>query len=389
MKTVMIYDEHGASAVVPGLAARLVRELVDEDEDVLLRLNTTGGNTLESITAANVISGHPGGTVAQIDGTVASAGSFLAVSARKTTMAANALFMIHNPYSIVFGGDAENLEGEAAVGRKLEKIYANAYASKSKLDEDEVLTAMKAETWYTAEEALEAGFVDEVFEPAERVAQLDLSKFQNPPRQAAQVQGGRTMKEDPKKDPAEEPKDPPEVTDHDVNRFFSWLRSIRPKKHDDEHKKHDADEPEWRAEFRKERDGLRKERAGFRKERAAALVAGDVEPLRKSLKPAVLNPFEESLVDLKAAELGGDESASGRYAANLEVVRTAAGRRRSLVAAGEQADSEDDELHADSREGALLKIEERFGITPERAAEIDKRRKGGWAALGRPRKEES
>ena len=50
------------------------------------------------------------------------------------------------------------------------------------MEMDDLIALMAAETWMTADEALEKGFVDEIFDPAEPVEnRYDLSAYQNSP----------------------------------------------------------------------------------------------------------------------------------------------------------------------------------------------------------------
>jgi ATP-dependent Clp protease, protease subunit len=74
----------------------------------------------------------------------------------------------------------------------------SAYANKSGMSRDEIAAIMAAETWLTAEEAVEFGFADSIEAPVKMAARFDLSKFKNAPAEA-----GTNRKEPPmaKKDP--------------------------------------------------------------------------------------------------------------------------------------------------------------------------------------------
>jgi ATP-dependent Clp protease protease subunit len=77
-------------------------------------------------------------------------------------MAANALLMIHNPWTMSMGG-AEQLRKDADLLDKMEANIRTSY-SRSSLNAEELDAAMAAETYYTAEEALELGFIDVISE---------------------------------------------------------------------------------------------------------------------------------------------------------------------------------------------------------------------------------
>ena len=69
--------------------------------------------------------------------------------------------MIHCPWATM-AGTADDFENTAGTLREIERRYCSTYAVRSGMPEAEVLTLMKAETWFTAEQAIQAGFADEI-----------------------------------------------------------------------------------------------------------------------------------------------------------------------------------------------------------------------------------
>jgi ATP-dependent Clp protease protease subunit len=87
--------------------------------------------------------------------------------------------MIHNPWTITMG-DSEELRKNADVMDKMKAGIIAAYRQKSHLSEQEISDLMDEETWMTAEEALENGFVDSIDKTDDSSAKnFDLSKFRN------------------------------------------------------------------------------------------------------------------------------------------------------------------------------------------------------------------
>jgi hypothetical protein len=76
-------------------------------------------------------------------------------------MAKNAMMMIHNPWTMAFG-DANELRKMADVLDKYRDSIVDAYTEKSKKERKAMLQVLDAETWYTAQEAVDAGFATEV-----------------------------------------------------------------------------------------------------------------------------------------------------------------------------------------------------------------------------------
>ncbi len=95
-------------------------------------------------------------------------------------VAENAIVMIHN----VQGGLRGEPDDLRAYADRMEKLNENAidiYASRTGMNRDDVVTAMKAETWYTAKEALAAGFATKITPNKTIVACCDASQFTNVP----------------------------------------------------------------------------------------------------------------------------------------------------------------------------------------------------------------
>jgi len=95
-------------------------------------------------------------------------------------MPQNAMMMIHDPSGMVWG-TAEDMLKMAEALEKIKTGLVSAYG-RSKLDIEQLAEMMSAETWFTAEEAMEHGLADEVTEKVNIQASLeDFSQFNNVP----------------------------------------------------------------------------------------------------------------------------------------------------------------------------------------------------------------
>jgi ATP-dependent Clp protease, protease subunit len=172
---VFIYDQIGEGWFTEGVTAkRFAQELAALKVTTIdLRLNSPGGSVFDGTAIANAIERHPATVTAHVDGLAASIASVIALAADRVVFAANALFMIHEPRGGAWG-TREDMEKMADVLAKITDVMVGIYDRRSALTEDEIRAAMQAETWYTAEEALEVGFADEITEPAKVAAAFDL-----------------------------------------------------------------------------------------------------------------------------------------------------------------------------------------------------------------------
>ena len=189
---ILIYDEIGKDFWGEGvLAEDLVKELAGIKAATLnVRINSIGGQVFEGLAIFNALQRHPATVLTHIDGIAASIASVVALAGDEVRVAENAFFMVHNPWGFVIG-NAIDMRDMAETLDKLAGSIAGTYMSKTEASEEQVQEWMDAETWFNAEEAKEAGFVDEITEAAEIKAGIDLSMFANVPTQlSAQITGG-------------------------------------------------------------------------------------------------------------------------------------------------------------------------------------------------------
>jgi ATP-dependent Clp protease, proteolytic subunit ClpP len=74
--------------------------------------------------------------------------------------------MIHNPLTIAMG-DSEEMRKQADVLEKHKNSILETYLQKVNIDKEKLSELMDNETWLSAEEALEYGFIDEIIENAD------------------------------------------------------------------------------------------------------------------------------------------------------------------------------------------------------------------------------
>ena len=109
-----------------------------------------------------------------------------------------------------------------AMAEALDRMKAGmvaAYRDKSGRDDAEIEALMAAETWLSAQEAVELGLADRVEQPVRMAAHFDLSRFRNTPPQLAALVATPSPQEDdmsdPKKNqPAQAEPDDPRLAGH-------------------------------------------------------------------------------------------------------------------------------------------------------------------------------
>jgi len=128
---------------------------------ITLRISSPGGSVDEGRLIYNALQRHKGGVDVVVDSSAYSIASYIAMAGERVVMAKNAMMMIHNPWTMAFG-DASELRKIADVLDKYRDSIVDAYTDKSEKDKKAVKAILDAETWYTAQEAVDAGFATEV-----------------------------------------------------------------------------------------------------------------------------------------------------------------------------------------------------------------------------------
>ena len=161
--------------------------------ELRLFINSPGGDVFAGQAIHSMIQRHPADVTVYVDGLAASIAAVVAMAGDKVIMPRNAMMMVHNPFT--FGmGDAEEFRKIADTLDQIRESIFAAYRDKTGMSREDLLPLLDAETWMTAEDAVELGFADEIEEakqiaasmtsPSELVVngiKMDLSRFRNRP----------------------------------------------------------------------------------------------------------------------------------------------------------------------------------------------------------------
>ena len=164
-----IYEYFGIAATCPKDIHSAIMDANGEDLDV--EINSGGGDVVAGNEIYTALRMYRGKVSIIISGMAASAASYIA-TARHCEISPVGIFMIHNA-SGGARGDYHAMDKESeilqAVNRATNLVagIATAYMDKTKMKLDDLLNLMDSETWLTAEEALNYGFVDAVIENQE------------------------------------------------------------------------------------------------------------------------------------------------------------------------------------------------------------------------------
>jgi ATP-dependent Clp protease protease subunit len=154
---------------------------------ITVNINSPGGNVLDAFAMYQDLKDHPAHVHIRVRGVAASAASLLAMAGDSIEIAENAFVMIHNSWNYVLG-DRREMAKAGAMLTKIDKRLAATYAGAAErrdVDTDAAAFAelMDAETWFDAEQAVDAGLADSVGPEAPKAefSGLDVSRFAKTP----------------------------------------------------------------------------------------------------------------------------------------------------------------------------------------------------------------
>lgn len=147
-------------------AAALVKEIDGlKVSQITVRINSPGGYVTDGMAIYNALIRNSAQVETIIDGEASSMASIIALAGNTVKMADNALFMIHNPWGMCLG-EAGDMRQYADVLDKMTGVSVEIYTKKSGQSEEKIREWMGATTFFTAQEAKEAGFIDEILDMA-------------------------------------------------------------------------------------------------------------------------------------------------------------------------------------------------------------------------------
>ena len=196
---IVIYDEIGAFGI-PAKAFVDEMKALGPVAELTVRINSPGGSVFDGVAIYNALKRHQARVTVWIDGIAASIASMVAMAGDEVVMPENAMLVLHDPSGLV-AGTAADMRATADALDKMAAAMVAAYRDKSGAGDAEIEALMAAETWLSAQEAVELGLADRVEQPVRMAAHFDLSCFRNPPPQLVAHSPSASAQEDDMPDP--------------------------------------------------------------------------------------------------------------------------------------------------------------------------------------------
>lgn len=171
-----------------GVGAADLRAAFDQAAgvDAVLHINSPGGDAFEGREMQAVIAGYSGKVTAVVEGLAASSATIVSMAANEVHMLKGSRYMIHNGMTIAMG-NRHDMKSVYDLLAGFDAELAADYAKHAGGDVQQMAAWMDAETWFTAEQALEHGFVHQLLENTKAavessIAAWNLSAYANAPK---------------------------------------------------------------------------------------------------------------------------------------------------------------------------------------------------------------
>lgn len=163
MPEILIYSDIGPEEW-GGVSAKSIKAQLDkmgDADEITVRINSPGGDVFDGFAIYNLLAQHPAKIHVKVDGWAASAASVIMMAGDTREVAANALVMIHNPWTMAIG-DASNMRKTADLLDQIKDSIITTYKAGTTLADEEIVSLMDAETWFDAQGAIDAGLATAV-----------------------------------------------------------------------------------------------------------------------------------------------------------------------------------------------------------------------------------
>lgn len=142
--------------------AKDIRESLESvTDDIVIKLNSPGGDVFEGIEIYNYLKDHPSNVTVEVTGVAASAATFITAGANEVIMNVGTSLMIHEASTFTWGNKSDIQKTLNAL-ETIDESILSIYSEKTGQSNEQLEEWMNEEKWFTADEAVEFGFADSV-----------------------------------------------------------------------------------------------------------------------------------------------------------------------------------------------------------------------------------
>lgn len=142
--------------------AKDIRETLDPvTDDIVIKLNSPGGDAFEGIEIYNYLKSHSSKVTVEVIGLAASAATFILAGADEVIMNVGTSLMIHEASTLTWG-NKQDIQKTLNALETIDESILSIYSEQTGQTHEQLENWMNEEKWFTADEAVEFGFANSV-----------------------------------------------------------------------------------------------------------------------------------------------------------------------------------------------------------------------------------
>lgn len=142
--------------------AELVRTSLDDvTDDIVIKLNSNGGDVFQGIEIYNYLKDHSSNITVEVTGVAASAATFIMAGADEVVMNTGTTMMIHEAETFAWGNKAQ-VQKVLNTLETIDDSILSIYEEKTGQSAEQLTKWISDAKWFTADEAVKNGFADTV-----------------------------------------------------------------------------------------------------------------------------------------------------------------------------------------------------------------------------------
>lgn len=130
-------------------------------DDVVIKLNSPGGDVFQGIEIYNYLKDHDAHITVEVTGEAASAATFIVAGADEVIMNVGTSLMIHEASTLAWG-NKQDIKKVLNALDTIDDSIVSIYAEKTGQSNIQITDWMNEEKWFSADEAVQYGFADSV-----------------------------------------------------------------------------------------------------------------------------------------------------------------------------------------------------------------------------------
>lgn len=168
-------------------------QMSDAADEYVVHIISPGGEVFEGYGIYNALKNTGKKITTHIEGLCASIATLIAFAGDTIVMNKTGEFMIHNPKISDIGGDSAELRNVANQLDKIKTILIDVASARAQrngkpISNDKLWALYDNETWLTADEAVQIGFVDESVDAIKAVAKVDMLNIKEMKTEPTEIQ---------------------------------------------------------------------------------------------------------------------------------------------------------------------------------------------------------